>query len=103
MTTPPLPAATLQIAITTGEPAGVGPELTAQALAAAGVHWPDAHFIVLGDAALLRHGAQAVGIDWRALQGRRVEVRHHPLAVPSRPGKLDAANGRYVLGLLDTA
>ncbi|MGB8420757.1 MAG: 4-hydroxythreonine-4-phosphate dehydrogenase, partial [Paraburkholderia sp.] len=39
--TSPLP---LQIAITTGEPAGVGPELTAQALAGAAAHWPGAQF-----------------------------------------------------------
>ena len=45
--------APLNIAITTGEPAGVGPELTAQALAAAGAHWPDAHFTVLGDSGLM--------------------------------------------------
>ncbi|MFC0398280.1 4-hydroxythreonine-4-phosphate dehydrogenase PdxA [Paraburkholderia rhizosphaerae] len=95
-------SAPLSIAITTGEPAGVGPELTAQALAAAGAHWPDARFTVLGDAALLAGRAQAVGIDWSALQGR-VEVRHHPLGAPSQPGKLDAANGRYVLALLDAA
>ncbi|CAB3750875.1 4-hydroxythreonine-4-phosphate dehydrogenase PdxA [Paraburkholderia solisilvae] len=96
-------SAALQIAITTGEPAGVGPELTAQALAAAGAHWPDARFTVLGDAALLADRAQAVGVDWHALQGRRITVEHHPLGVPSQPGKLDAANGRYVLALLDAA
>jgi 4-hydroxythreonine-4-phosphate dehydrogenase len=96
-------SASLNIAITTGEPAGVGPELTAQALAAAGAHWPDAHFTVLGDAALLAQRAQAVGVDWTALQGRRIEVLHHALGAPSLAGKLDAANGRYVLALLDTA
>jgi 4-hydroxythreonine-4-phosphate dehydrogenase len=96
-------SASLNIAITTGEPAGVGPELTAQALAAAGAHWPDARFTVLGDAALLADRAQAVGVDWSALQGRRIEVLHHALGAPSRAGKLDAANGRYVLALLDTA
>jgi 4-hydroxythreonine-4-phosphate dehydrogenase len=96
----------LQIAITTGEPAGVGPELTAQALAGAAAHWPDAQFIVLGDAGLLAERAKAVGIDWAALSGagsNRVRVQHQPLGVPSQPGKLDAANGRYVLNLLDNA
>ncbi|HVE06356.1 MAG TPA: 4-hydroxythreonine-4-phosphate dehydrogenase PdxA [Paraburkholderia sp.] len=94
----------LQIAVTTGEPAGVGPELTAQALAAAAARWPDAQFAVLGDASLLEARAQAVGIDWQAmLRGQHVSVRHHPLGAPVRAGKLDAANGRYVLSLLDTA
>jgi 4-hydroxythreonine-4-phosphate dehydrogenase len=94
----------LQVAITTGEPAGVGPELTAQALAAAGAHWPDAQFTVLGDADLLAGRAKAVGVDWTvALQGKRIQVQHQPLGVPVRVGKLDAANGRYVLALLDAA
>ncbi|RKP49153.1 4-hydroxythreonine-4-phosphate dehydrogenase PdxA [Trinickia fusca] len=93
----------LHIAITTGEPAGVGPELTAMALAGAAVHWPDVCFTVLGDAALLEARAHAVGVDWAALVGSRVKIGHRPLAVPSVAGRLDAANGRYVLALLDDA
>ncbi|MGH8780933.1 4-hydroxythreonine-4-phosphate dehydrogenase PdxA [Paraburkholderia sp.] len=93
----------LRIAITTGEPAGVGPELTAQALAATAAHWPDTHFTVFGDAALLAQRARAVRVDWAALPAARVSVAHRSLGVPSLPGKLDAANGRYVLGLLDDA
>ncbi len=99
--------APLQIAITTGEPAGVGPELTAQALAAAAAHWPDAQFTVLGDAALIAQRAQTVGVDWAALTGAhaggRIRMQHVPLDAPSQAGKLDAANGRYVLTLLDHA
>jgi len=95
--------APVRIAITTGEPAGVGPELTAQALAAAGAHWPDAQFTVLGDAALLAERAKAVGIDWAAQQGRRIATQHHALAASAQAGKLDAKNGPYVLGLLDAA
>ncbi|NIE59177.1 MULTISPECIES: 4-hydroxythreonine-4-phosphate dehydrogenase PdxA [unclassified Burkholderia] len=99
MTTP-----ALQIAITTGEPAGVGPELTVQALRDAAQRWPDAHFTVLGDAALLDARAAAVGADRAALAGSGpVSVAHHALAVPAQAGKLDAANGPYVLGLLDAA
>ncbi|MBZ5792394.1 4-hydroxythreonine-4-phosphate dehydrogenase PdxA [Burkholderia contaminans] len=99
MTTP-----ALQIAITTGEPAGVGPELTVQALRDAAQRWPDAHFTVLGDAALLDARAAAVGADRATLAGSGpVSVAHHALAVPAQAGKLDAANGPYVLGLLDAA
>jgi 4-hydroxythreonine-4-phosphate dehydrogenase len=104
MTNPNRPA--LRIAITTGEPAGVGPELTAMALAAAAAHWPDAQFTVFGDAALLDARAQVVGVDWAALvgaAGARVRVEHRPLSVVATAGRLDAANGRYVLGLLDDA
>ncbi|QRR11147.1 4-hydroxythreonine-4-phosphate dehydrogenase PdxA [Burkholderia sp. MS455] len=98
MTTP-----ALQIAITTGEPAGVGPELTVQALRDAAQRWPDAHFTVLGDAALLDARAAAVGANPATLAGGQVSVAHHALAAPVQAGKLDAANGRYVLGLLDAA
>ncbi|HIH2746370.1 4-hydroxythreonine-4-phosphate dehydrogenase PdxA [Burkholderia aenigmatica] len=99
MTTP-----ALQIAITTGEPAGVGPELTVQALRDAAQRWPDAQFTVLGDAALLDARAAAVGADRATLAGGGpVSVAHHALAVPVKAGKLDAANGPYVLGLLDAA
>jgi 4-hydroxythreonine-4-phosphate dehydrogenase len=94
----------LSIAITTGEPAGVGPELTVEALAGAAAHWPDAQFVVLGDAGLLAERARAVGVDWASLAGgARVRVAHRPLAVAAQAGRLDAANGHYVLGLLDDA
>ncbi|WP_206954326.1 4-hydroxythreonine-4-phosphate dehydrogenase PdxA [Trinickia acidisoli] len=94
----------LNIAITTGEPAGVGPELTAAALAGAAAHWPGVKFTVLGDAALIEDRARAVGVDWPPLlRGGQVSMANRPLAVPSHAGRLDAANGRYVLGLLDDA
>ena len=94
----------LRIAITTGEPAGVGPELTAVALAAASTHWPDARFVVLGDRDLLAARAHATSVDWAAIaDGERVAVEHVPLAAVATPGRLDAANGQYVLALLDRA
>ncbi len=111
----------LRIAITTGEPAGVGPELTAMALAGAAAHWPGVRFTVFGDAALLEARSRAVGVDWRALvdgagaavaggqalpggtSGASVDVEHRPLAAAAEAGRLDAANGRYVLALLDGA
>ena len=114
----------IRIAITTGEPAGVGPELTAAALAGAATHWPDAQFVVLGDRDLLAERAKAVNVDWDAVLAdvppainpavdpaalpavapfTRVSVEHVALAVPVQAGKLDAANGPYVLALLDRA
>ncbi|CAJ6334822.1 4-hydroxythreonine-4-phosphate dehydrogenase [Burkholderia pseudomallei] len=102
----------LRIAITTGEPAGVGPELTARALADAATRWPDARFTVLGDAGLIAARAAAVGLDWMRMTAAgggahvadaHVAVAHRALAAPAEAGKLNPANGRYVLDLLDAA
>ena len=85
-------AATPTIAVTTGEPAGVGPELAAALL---GGDWPDARIVLIGDRALLEQRS-----------GRPIpeaNVLHVPLAVPSVAGKLDVANARYVLDVLDVA
>ncbi|MCL4667840.1 4-hydroxythreonine-4-phosphate dehydrogenase PdxA [Burkholderia pseudomallei] len=107
----------LRIAITTGEPAGVGPELTARALADAATRWPDARFTVLGDAGLIAARAAAVGLDWTRMTAAgggahvanahvanaHVAVAHRALAAPAEAGELNPANGRYVLDLLDAA
>jgi 4-hydroxythreonine-4-phosphate dehydrogenase len=85
-------AATPTIAVTTGEPAGVGPEL---ATALLGAEWPGARIVLVGDRTLLaQRGGQAIP---------EANVLHVPLAVPSIAGKLDAANARYVLDVLDVA
>ena len=95
------------IAITSGEPAGVGPELCLRIVER---DWP-ARLVVLADIELMRARAAALGGSVRvvpfdaavaAVPGT-VEVIHLELARPSTPGKLDAANGAYVLRLLDRA
>jgi len=75
------------------------------ALAHAATRWPQAQFIALGDRALLAGRAAQISAHWPAapLQSSCVTVSHIPLAAPSQPGKLDAANGRYVLAVLDRA
>ena len=47
--------------------------------------------------------ARIVAIGDRSLLEGCPEVAHVPLARPRTPGKLDAANGRYVLAVLDRA
>jgi 4-hydroxythreonine-4-phosphate dehydrogenase len=100
--------APLNLAITTGEPAGIGPDITIQALLArvgddkASV----ARFTVLGDRALLADRAARLGIasPWQQLLASGlVTVTHIPLAVPCVAGQLDTQNGAYVLALLDDA
>lgn len=98
----------LELAVTSGEPAGVGPELTIQALAQldAQNELADVRYHVLGDAELLAQRADTLGLqgEWAGLQaGGRVVTTHHALAVPAQAGHLDARNGPYVLALLDDA
>ncbi|MBT9515131.1 MAG: 4-hydroxythreonine-4-phosphate dehydrogenase PdxA [Methyloversatilis discipulorum] len=96
-----------RIAVTSGEPAGVGPELCA---ALCGRRFA-ARLVVLGDAGLIAERAQAAGLQVRLraydpasdADDSALEVLHSPLAVPSTAGRLDVANARYVLSLLDRA
>ena len=84
-----------RIAITTGEPAGIGPEIAAIAAGDA----LDADIVLIGDETLLASRASAVGCPWPA----RATALHVPLAVEARPGQLDVRNAAYVLATLDRA
>ena len=86
----PLPT----IAVTSGEPAGIGPDIC---LRLAGRAWP-ARLVVLGDGDLLAARAAQLGLD-----AGRIEIRHIPLKKSAPAGRLDPANARYVLDLLDAA
>jgi len=72
------------IALTSGEPAGIGPELCARLAAE-------------------RFPARLVAIGDRALLAGFPDVEHVPLARPRVPGRLDPANSRYVLAVLERA
>ncbi len=81
------------IAVTAGEPAGVGPELCA-ALAHAAL---PARIVVIADQDLLR--SRGAFVETPGV----LEVLHVPLNAPSRAGTLDRANSRYVLRTLELA
>ena len=82
------------IAVTSGEPAGIGPELC---LLLAGRKF-QARIVVLGDRELFFKRAKLLGLDADSLA-----IRHVPLNVESIPGRLDSANAGYALGMLDRA
>jgi len=86
-----------RIVITSGEPAGIGPELCARIARNVG---PNVELTCLVDQTLFDDRARAVGIDPRQLP---ITIEHHALAVASRAGELDVRNAGYVLGLLDAA
>jgi len=83
-----------RIIITSGEPAGIGPELCAQLTS---VDLPPCELHCLVDQSLLEARAPAgTTLD-------RLTVVHRPLSAPSIAGTLDVRNAAYVVGLLDDA
>ncbi len=99
-----------RIAITVGEPAGIGPDIV---LAAAARSW-DAELVAVGDPALLAERATRLGLSVelgeavldrspRAHQPGTLAVLPITLASTCRPGQLDPANARYVLQTLQRA
>ncbi len=100
--TPPL-------AITTGEPAGIGPDLVIQLAQQSQTSPP----IIIADADLLQDRAQQLGlaVDIEDYNGQalpapshgKLFVLHTPLKTPCHAGKLDAQNAAYVLETLRIA
>lgn len=84
-----------RLAITTGEPAGIGPEISVAALASP----LSADLTLIGDAGLI--GARAAALGQRVPE--TVELLHVPLAEAAVAGRLDPRNARYVLATLDAA
>ena len=98
------------IAITVGEPAGIGPELVAMVAARHAQEHFRARIIVIGDRRLLDERAARIGATPRyvnydplafAAPGNAIEVWDHPLAGPVVPGHPDPTNARSVLSTLE--
>lgn len=104
-----------RIAITSGEPAGIGPEI---AIRAAWLLRSSVDGVLIGDAAFLAMTAAAIDVSIQlvavslqavrndglpALGIDRLAVIDCPLAVSAIPGQLDSRNGRSVLQTLDIA
>ena len=87
------------IAITTGEPAGIGPDI-ALMFAARRSAWRGTQLLLIGDASLLEVRARRLGLNAQEVL-RGVELGHVPLRAPVRAGKLDPRNAAYVLATLD--
>jgi 4-hydroxythreonine-4-phosphate dehydrogenase len=99
-----------RLAITAGEPAGIGPDLCLRLAESA----QDIELIAIADSELLRQRAVQLGIaveliaydPARATQPQRagtLTVLNIPANAPVQAGQLDTANARYVLTCLDTA
>jgi 4-hydroxythreonine-4-phosphate dehydrogenase len=87
-----------RLALTCGEPAGIGPDLCVKLSAGT---LGDFDIVCLADRELLESRAQSMQLPLQL--GPRFQVEHRPLARPAIAGRLDTANGQWVLGLLDRA
>jgi len=99
-----------RIAITPGEPAGIGPDLV---ITIAQQNWP-VELVVIASPTLLKERAEILGlpltlIDYdankpaQAQQAGTLTILKQSLAVPCVAGKLNVDNGAYVLETLKTA
>ena len=98
-----------RLALTMGEPAGIGAEIVA-ALAASDLA---ADLIAIGDSALLQRAAASRDIvldlqpddgQWIAQRAPgRMRCLHLPVAAPCTPGRLDKRNAAYVIAMLTRA
>lgn len=98
-----------RLALTAGEPAGIGPELLVK-LAATSLA---ANFVALTDQALLERAAAVCGIPIQLIQddgsdihvrpAGTLRIRHIPLAVTEVHGQPDPRNARHVLDTLTEA
>jgi len=93
------------LAITAGEPAGIGPDLCLQ------LSQHKLPLVVIADKGLLQQRAAQLGIgvalhDYtasRPLQSGKLNVLHVPLAHTAHSGRLDPANSPYILETLRRA
>ncbi len=99
-----------RIILTSGEPAGIGPDACVSIAAEA---WA-ADLVVAGDTELLRSAARDLKVPLRIAaydprtpptvhQPQTLKVLHVPTAAPVIAGTLDSRNARYVIDMLDRA
>ncbi|MCH7880455.1 MAG: 4-hydroxythreonine-4-phosphate dehydrogenase PdxA [Proteobacteria bacterium] len=96
------------VAITSGEPAGIGPDIIAHIDA----NQFSARLVILGDRDLIESRARSQGVeiqfdsyqaDQTSRQENAIEILHLPLASTCKPGVLCRDNATYVLEMLRRA
>lgn len=94
----------MDIAITAGEPAGIGPDLVLQLAQ----QQDYSRWVVIADPDLLQQRARALGIpialqDWQSKTANALRVLPVSMAEPCQPGQLNPNNAPHVLATLDQA
>ena len=97
---------TAPLALTAGDPSGIGPEIT---LAAAEALGGDLPFLVIGDGDHYATLGRAAGVPVRVIDrpedapGTGLAVLHEPVAEAPEPGKVQPVNASYTLRSIDRA
>ena len=91
------------IALTPGEPAGIGPDLCLRIAPPSGVA-----LVLIADRSILEARAKALGLGfaaraWNGQKAAGLYLHHIPTARPAVAGTLDRANAPYVLETLERA
>ena len=81
----------IHIALTTGEPAGIGPEISVRAASQFLDQYDDVVIHLIGDKALLNSSNE------------RLIIEHQALSKPVKAGELNVENAKYVISTLDHA
>ncbi len=81
----------IHLALTTGEPAGIGPEISVKAAQQFLNEHPEVVIHLVGDQTLLGSGSE------------RLRIEHCPLEEVVAPGQLNVKNASYVIATLDHA
>lgn len=102
-------SAPLRIAITPGEPAGIGPDL----ILCLSQHQWEAQLVIFADKTMLRTRAQQLGLNIDVIDFEKdsdyvqkageIIVHHIPTEVEVITGQLNSANGQYVVETLKQA
>jgi 4-hydroxythreonine-4-phosphate dehydrogenase len=88
----------VKLVITTGDPAGVGPEVSLAAARDFLGEQPNVQITLLGDASLFKDS-----VEKNLNVPHQPKIESIPLAATAISGVLDPANAQYVLNLLDRA
>jgi 4-hydroxythreonine-4-phosphate dehydrogenase len=94
----------LPLVLTAGEPAGIGPDLCVMLAQSP----PPGRVVLLADRYVLHQRAERLGLpfsvpDFTPEGGAPLSVLHQAAAAPVEPGRLNVANGAYVLETLRRA
>ena len=88
----------VNLAVTTGEPAGVGPEVSVAAAQQFLVEQPSAVITLMGDPSFLR-----IALDGLSDLSERLKIHSIPVSEPVSQGVLNPKNAQYVLNTLNEA